>query len=169
MTKEPFDYQASPVFSTGRDLQIAVTKTAKLARDGKDPYKEITIDDLVKTVEYYGQAAGKVTGVPTPWAIQAERAGRKIVTPKPETGKGRLGWRKHPAAEFIFSPWALEAEDYLKTLTDKELRQSIQKNTYKKRYKRKDGKWYSKGHAHSGKEAAVARMKKELELRESKK
>lgn len=173
MTKEPFDYQASPVFSTGRDLQIAVTKSAKIARDGMNPYKDISMEDIISAIEYYGQAAGKLTGIPTPYAVQAERAARETVEPTKAGEKRRKkrmpGWRREPAAELIFSPWALETEEQIKAMTEDELHKAIEDNTYKGPYRRKDGVLYPKGHPYSGREEIVARMKKEFESRKAKK
>ena len=42
LTGEPFDAQVSPVFSTLRDLQYALTKVRKLVKDGKDRSEEHT-------------------------------------------------------------------------------------------------------------------------------
>jgi len=181
---EPFDYQVSPVFSTGKDLQYAVTKTAQMVKDGKDPYEDVSMDDMIKAVEYWGKAAGKVTGQPTPYAIQAERAIRKLVAPPPvteeqkkaaekqkkEVGKRKPGWRRHPAAEFIFSPWSLRSADEIQSrldgLTLAEIRKFRKDNTYKTSYKREsDGKRYPAGHPHQGKEKLVEAIDKEIKKR----
>lgn len=105
ITNEPFEYQASPVFSTAQDLQRAITKTRKLV----NPAKDIEIDDFIDAAEYYGKAAGQLTGIPTPYIIQLERAAREggleniIFTPYAlgQTGKegkkkeeGRIKWNK---------------------------------------------------------------------------
>ncbi len=74
---EDFDAQASPVFSTLTDLKNATLKTVATARKGADPFKSITVNDVVRTVELWGQVGGKVTGVPTPYLIQAEQALRR--------------------------------------------------------------------------------------------
>jgi len=93
ITDEPFDYQASPVFSTGKDLQMAITKTVKVIENGKNPFSGISINDTIKAIEYYAKATGKLTGLPTPYGVQAEKAIRE--------GK---------AINFIFSPYSLEKE-----------------------------------------------------------
>jgi len=103
LTNEPFDYQASPVFSTAKDLQYAITKTKKIV----NPAKNVTTDDFIKAVEYYGKAIGQLTGVPTPYLIQAERALRRgapeelIFSPyslgkteKKKVGKSGVNWDK---------------------------------------------------------------------------
>ena len=179
VTGEIFDYQTSPVFSTSKDLQIAITKTAKIVREGRNPYKDIQMEDVVIAIEYYGQAAGKLTGTPTPYAIQAERAVRKIVSPtkkqKKEIKERAPGWRRHPASEFIFSPWALKEEKKkglkkpsLETLpvdkmTFSELQQALKKDTYKRGTKK-----HLTGYPHKGKEDRVRELRAEIAKRISK-
>ena len=77
LSGETFDAQISPVFSTLHDLQIAITKSVKLVKEGKDPYKIVDIDDVISAVEYYAKVGGQLTGLPTPYAIQAEKAIRR--------------------------------------------------------------------------------------------
>ncbi|MDD4986545.1 MAG: hypothetical protein PHQ43_12350, partial [Dehalococcoidales bacterium] len=87
---EKFDYSISPVFESIEDLQMVISKAAKMVRDGKDPYEDIDVNDFIKAVEYFAKAAGQVVGLPTPYLIQIEKAIRD----------GR-------PMEFIFSRWAL--------------------------------------------------------------
>jgi len=94
VTDEPFNYNASPVFTSIDDLRWAVTKLQKIVKAGGDPTKDIDVEDVVKMVEYFAQFTGKVTGVPTPYGIQVERALREG------------DWR-----QFIFSKWALRGGD----------------------------------------------------------
>jgi hypothetical protein len=67
---ETYDYLASPVLSTVREIQYTLMKISKWA----DPLKEMTTDDFVKMVEHFATAAGQLTGLPTPYAIQVKGA-----------------------------------------------------------------------------------------------
>lgn len=98
VTDEPFDYQASPVMQSGRDIQTAVQKVMKLIKQGKDPYQNISVDDAIAAAEYFAKAAGELLGYPTPWLVQAERGIRTAITEdEPER-----------YLELAFSRWALE-------------------------------------------------------------
>lgn len=90
-TGERYGYTPSPVFSTANDVQRAFVQTRKLIDRGGDPYKSITNEDVIKAIESSAQAIGKVTGVPTPYAVQVERA-----------------IRREKPAEIVFSRYALE-------------------------------------------------------------
>jgi len=91
ITDEPFDYQASPVLQTMRDIQNLINRVQGMIEAGQDPYESITMDDLIAAVEYFAKAAGQLTGLPTPWLIQAER-----------------GIRAGEPLELIFSRWSLQ-------------------------------------------------------------
>lgn len=90
-TGDSFEWQASPVLSTVRDFQNFASKTVKIARQAINPYKDISMDDVVSAVEFLAKGIGQVTGAPTPYLIQAERAIR--------SGDPR---------QLVFSKWALE-------------------------------------------------------------
>ena len=103
---EPFDYQASPVMASVRDLQKAVGKIAKMVRDGIDPYKDISMEDVASAIEFFAKAVGQVTGYPTPYLVQTTRGIRHYLEEIKEEGKeaeaGELIKR------FLFSEWSLE-------------------------------------------------------------
>jgi hypothetical protein len=91
---ETFDYQASPVESNLRKIKAAIAKTRKIAKATIDPGKDIKIDDVVAAIEYYAEFIGPLAGIPTPYAVQAEKAIRKG---EPE--------------QLIFTPYALGEKD----------------------------------------------------------
>ena len=93
ITNEPFGYQPSPVFDTFNELQWAIQGTVKMFRDGQDPMKEIDTEYLIKTIEHYIEATGQFTGIPTPYAVQVERAIRNA-----------------DIRQMIFSDYALRSE-----------------------------------------------------------
>ena len=70
---EPYPAEASPVFSTLRELQYALTQTVKLIEQGRDPLKDIDTDYLVKAIEHWAEATGQIVGLPTPYMVQLER------------------------------------------------------------------------------------------------
>jgi len=73
ITGEPFPAEASPVFSTLREMQYALTGTVNLIEQGKDPLKDVDTEYLVRTIEHYAKGVGQIVGVPTPYAVQIER------------------------------------------------------------------------------------------------
>lgn len=102
ITDEPFPAEASPVFSTLRQLQYAITGTVNLLEQGRDPLKDIDTDYLVRTIEHYAKAIGQVVGLPTPFIVQAERAIRNA-----------------DIRQMIFSQYALKNEgDAVRALQD---------------------------------------------------
>ena len=94
ITNEPFDYQASPVLQTFEEIRKTFLKAKQMVEDGQDPYQDISMDDLIAAVEYFAKAAGQLTGLPTPYLVQAEKA---IRAGEP--------W------ELIFSRWSLQKPD----------------------------------------------------------
>lgn len=74
VTKEPFTHEVSPVLDSINEIQWALQRTVKMIEQGKDPLEEVDSEYLVKTIEHYAQAIGQLAGVPTPYAIQVERA-----------------------------------------------------------------------------------------------
>lgn len=98
ITDEPFDYQISPVVQTAKDLQNVVGKAKKLVNQGKDPYKDVNLDDAAQLVEYLAKAVGQVTGYPTPYIVQAERQVREAIQEDEDI----------KLEHFLFSKWALE-------------------------------------------------------------
>lgn len=91
MTGETFNYQASPVLQTFDDASTMITKAVNLVKNGNDPYKGISMDDVISFVEYMGKTGGEALGYPTPYIIQAEQA---IRAGKP--------------LQFLFSAYALK-------------------------------------------------------------
>ena len=102
-TGDSFDWQASPVLSTVRDLQNFSMKLIKIINEIKDPYEDVAADDIVSAVEFFSKGIGQLLGLPTPYLIMVERAIRD--------GDPR---------ELIFSKWALEeASPDLQSKTNK--------------------------------------------------
>ena len=87
---DTYDYQASPVTSTMRELGRALEKVAKW----KDPTREMTTEDFVKMTEFMAKAVGQVVGAPTPYGVQVEKAVRSG------------DWR-----QFIYTPYSLAEEE----------------------------------------------------------
>jgi len=102
ITDEPFPAEASPIFSTLRELQYAITGTVNLLEQGRDPLKDVDTDYLVRTIEHYAKGIGQIVGIPTPYAVQVERAIRNA-----------------DIRQMIFSQYALKNEgDAVKALQD---------------------------------------------------
>jgi len=89
---ENFEYSPSPIIGGIKDYGTAIQKGIALSNKGEDPYKDISMDDVIAFVESLAKPTGEVLGVPTPYIIQVEKA-------------IRAGEPK----ELIFSRWALEA------------------------------------------------------------
>jgi len=98
LTNEPFDYQVSPVAQTADDLRNIFLKAKKLISQGQDPYKDISLDDVAALVEYLAKAAGQITGWPTPYLVQTEKA----IRTKLQEGEDIN------IKDFLFSQWALK-------------------------------------------------------------
>ncbi|KKL86522.1 hypothetical protein LCGC14_1943890, partial [marine sediment metagenome] len=98
VTDQPFDYQVSPVAQTARELQNIFLKAKKLVNQKRDPYKDISVDDVAALLEYLAKATGQVLGLPTPYFVQVERGIRK----KLQEGEDI------DIKDFLFSQWALE-------------------------------------------------------------
>jgi hypothetical protein len=71
---ENYDYSPSPVLQITDDIQAAISKAGKLIRDGKDPFTDISIDDVIAMLEYAAKGIGMATGIPTPYLVQVEKA-----------------------------------------------------------------------------------------------
>lgn len=162
---EAYGTQLSPVQSIPERFKRATSAARRLFKNNRDSSKDTTVEDAIKVVEELSEAIGYVGGVPTPYLVQAERAARKLGTKQ----KGRLpGWRRHPAAEFIFSPYALKADNVFETMNDTELRDELKKHTYDKAGRvSRDGKkvFVYRGDAHTGKESRVKAIEAELQKR----
>lgn len=91
MTGETFNWGASPAFTTVDEFLKAISKGGQLYGDWQDAYENVDMDDIWKLLEHLGKAGGQLTGLPTPWLIQAER-----------------GIRAGAPEELIFSRWSLE-------------------------------------------------------------
>ncbi len=98
MTKEPFDYQVSPVLQSFEDVVNALRKAVKMVDIGQDPYTDISVDDAIALIEYLAKAAGEFTGTPTPYFVQLEKQLRHRF----EAGEDI------EVKHFLFSEWALE-------------------------------------------------------------
>jgi len=94
VTQEGFDYQATPLLAPINYTQRIVGKGWKIARAGLDPTKDIETGDVVAMIEYMALIGGMVTGMPTPYAVQVERA---IISEEPK--------------ELLFSKYALSKEE----------------------------------------------------------
>jgi hypothetical protein len=94
MTGEGFQVQPSPAFSTLRELEWSISGALRLLEAGKDPLKDVTTDQVVSLVEHIAKAAGQLAGVPTPYAVQLERA-----------------IRNRDPRQIIFSQYALSSEE----------------------------------------------------------
>ena len=116
-TGEKYPYEPSPILQVFEDLQYFISDVRKMVEAGQDPYKDITMDDVIAMVEDLAKSVGCATGIPTPYLIQVEKAIRS----------GKL-------INLLYSDWALEdpeQDDYAKasdfvdslgqtTLTDEE-------------------------------------------------
>ena len=51
-----------------------MNKAWKIARAGLDPAKDIELGDVIALAEYMALIGGMMTGTPTPYAVQVERA-----------------------------------------------------------------------------------------------
>jgi hypothetical protein len=118
ITGETWDYEGSPILSTFNDLQVAIQKLMKLIKTNQDPFKQITPDALISTIEYFAKFAGELGGVPTPYFIMVERALRS----------GNY-W------ELIFSRWVLQQGE--KEITDPRVTAITDK--YKELFAKYDG------------------------------
>jgi len=98
VTDQPFDYQASPVMATFREVQMAFLKAKKLVDQGLDPYEDISADDVANLVEHLAKAGGQVTGLPTPYVVQVEKGIREKIAEGEDVD----------IKDFLFSQWALE-------------------------------------------------------------
>ena len=94
LTDEPFDYSGSPVFDTVDDINKFLQKTSKIVQATADPKDAAEVEDLIKAVEFFAEAVGQATGIPTPYLIRVEKAIRN----------GNL-------AQFFFSEYALEGRE----------------------------------------------------------
>jgi hypothetical protein len=94
MSGEGFRAEASPAFSTLREMEWAIQGTVKILEQGGDPLKDIDTDHVVSTIEHYAKAVGQLAGLPTPYAVQLERA-----------------IRNSDPRQIIFSQYALSNKD----------------------------------------------------------
>jgi hypothetical protein len=94
ITGESYPYEPSPVLQIADDIKFAISKANKMVRDGLDPYKDISMDDVYGMIEYLAKGIGSVTGIPTPYIVQVEKA---IRSGKPEN--------------LLFSEWSLKNDD----------------------------------------------------------
>jgi hypothetical protein len=88
---EKFEYQPTPVQSIIKDLELFGDKVIRLWNMGQDPYQDIELEDVIAVLELLAKGAGELTGVPTPYLVQVEKAIRS----------GDL-------RQLVFSKWALE-------------------------------------------------------------
>lgn len=88
---EQYPYTVSPVLDIANKIQRAISKARKLYRQGIDPMEDISVEDVIAMLESIAEVGGLATGMPTPYAVQAEKAIRA----------------KDPR-QFIWSKWALD-------------------------------------------------------------
>lgn len=98
LTGEPFDWQVSPVLSTGDEIQRAFFKAKQMVDRGQDPYKEITCDDVAQLLEYLAKITGQLLGLPTPYIVQVEKGIRMKIKEGEEI----------TIKDFLFSQWAMQ-------------------------------------------------------------
>ena len=102
ITGEPYPAEITPVASTIRELEYALSGTIKLLEQGRDPLKDVDTDYLVRTIEHYAKGIGQIVGLPTPFIVQAERAIRNA-----------------DIRQMVFSQYALKNDgDAVKSLQD---------------------------------------------------
>jgi len=101
LSEEPFDWSVSPVLSTVDEIRKALVKAKQMVERGQDPYEDITADDTASLIEYLAKAMGQLTGMPTPYFVQTERAIRHNI----EAGEPL------DIKDFLFSEWALTGEE----------------------------------------------------------
>jgi len=94
ITGEPHEIEATPLFSTLNEIEWSLNGINKLLEQGKDPLQNVDTDQLVTTIEHISKLAGQMAGVPTPYAVQLERA-----------------IRNHDPRQIIFSQYALSNEE----------------------------------------------------------
>jgi len=94
ITGEPHEIEATPLFSTLNEIEWSLNGINKLLEQGKDPLQDVDTDQLVTTIEHISKLAGQMAGVPTPYAVQLERA-----------------IRNHDPRQIIFSQYALSNEE----------------------------------------------------------
>ena len=73
-TDMPFQYQPTPVVSVITDTGRFADYAARVIGQAVDPSVAIDKEYVIKMLEYMALAAGKVTGIPTPYVVQVERA-----------------------------------------------------------------------------------------------
>jgi DNA-binding ferritin-like protein (Dps family) len=90
-TGEKYPYEPSPVLQIFDDVNYFINDVQKMIEAGQDPYKDITMDDIIRMVEDLAKFTGEATGIPTPYLIQVEKALRS----------GKL-------INLLYSDWALQ-------------------------------------------------------------
>lgn len=159
---EAYGTQLSPIQSIPERFKRAASAARRLFKNRRDATKDTTVKDAIRLTEEMAEGIGYATGLPTPYIVQAERSVRKIVSKDDAGRKERLpGWRAHPAAELVFSPYALRAEEPLMGLTLKELRKKRRDWTYDNSGRSSDGTYHLVGDPVKGKtQADIDRIKK---------
>jgi len=94
VSDESFSAEASPVFGSIDELQWAIQGTLNNIKRGRDPTRDIDSDYLVSTIEHYAKFIGQISGAPTSYAVQVERAIRNA-----------------DIRQMVFSQYALKSED----------------------------------------------------------
>ncbi|MCK5016853.1 MAG: hypothetical protein KAS32_07250, partial [Candidatus Peribacteraceae bacterium] len=117
VTGERFPYRGSPILASFEDLMKATFKARKIYKNGKDPMKNIDMEDVIKMTEWLAEVAGQVAGIPTPYGVQVEKA-----------------IRKGEPKELIFSEYALDKEEKKKPAI------RYKPSKFKKRYKKEPAK-----------------------------
>ncbi|HUU54497.1 MAG TPA: hypothetical protein VMY87_06210 [Armatimonadota bacterium] len=103
LLKEPWGYQASPLFASVDDLLKAASSARRAVERGGNVLDMVQSADFILALERAAEGFGKIAGVPTPYFVQAERAIRRgkpleliwtkgALEEEPETaGRGRRG------------------------------------------------------------------------------
>jgi len=69
-----FDFQATPVEGIATKFKQAATKTQKVISAAFDPDKNVKAEDVISAIESSVEVAGMAKGIPTPYAVQIEKA-----------------------------------------------------------------------------------------------
>lgn len=71
--KEPWDIEATPVLSSLEEFHYAISNARKLIMQGMNG-EEISMSTLVTFCEHFAKGVGELTGIPTPYLVQVEKA-----------------------------------------------------------------------------------------------
>ena len=69
----PFGWEPSPITDPFVEIGYGISGAGKLKRWADDPAKDVTWDDIMDVVDRFLVAGGELSGVPTPYAVQARK------------------------------------------------------------------------------------------------